>query len=82
MNLPDYHDIIKYPMDLTTIKNRLENRYYDGLKDCQLDFDTMFANHEMYFLGEDEIYQQGVELEKYFRAVLELSLIHIDAADE
>jgi Bromodomain len=28
LNIPDYHKIIKHPMDFGTIKKRLENNYY------------------------------------------------------
>ena len=28
LGLPDYHKLIKQPMDLATVKKRLENNYY------------------------------------------------------
>lgn len=44
LNLPDYHDVIKHPMDLGTIKHRLESNYYRSAKDCIQDFQLMFRN--------------------------------------
>jgi bromodomain-containing protein 3 len=34
LNIPDYHKIIKHPMDFGTIKKRLENNYYYSSKEC------------------------------------------------
>ena len=28
LGLPDYHKLIKQPMDLATVKKRLDNNYY------------------------------------------------------
>lgn len=34
LNLPDYYKIIKTPMDMGTIKKRLENNYYWNAQEC------------------------------------------------
>lgn len=44
----DYHKIIKQPMDMGTIKRRLENTYYWGAAECMQDFNTMFTNCYIY----------------------------------
>ena len=44
----DYHNIIKHPMDLGTIKKRLESNYYHSAKECIQDFNTMFTNCYVY----------------------------------
>lgn len=44
----DYHKIIKQPMDMGTIKRRLENNYYWGAAECMQDFNTMFTNCYIY----------------------------------
>uniref|UniRef100_A0A674ISW2 Bromodomain testis-specific protein n=1 Tax=Terrapene triunguis TaxID=2587831 RepID=A0A674ISW2_9SAUR len=48
LNLPDYYNIIKKPMDLSTIKKRLEYNYYTKATDCIEDFKTMFTNCYVY----------------------------------
>uniref|UniRef100_A0A8C3S5N9 Bromodomain testis-specific protein n=1 Tax=Chelydra serpentina TaxID=8475 RepID=A0A8C3S5N9_CHESE len=48
LNLPDYYNIIKKPMDLSTIKKRLEHNYYTKAADCIEDFKTMFTNCYVY----------------------------------
>lgn len=39
---------IKRPMDLGTIKKRLENNYYISVDECKQDFQTMFTNCYIY----------------------------------
>ncbi|RZF48150.1 hypothetical protein LSTR_LSTR009839 [Laodelphax striatellus] len=48
LNLPDYHKVIKHPIDLGTIKKRLENTYYWSGKECIQDLNTMFSNCYVY----------------------------------
>ncbi|MGH0157639.1 UNVERIFIED_CONTAM: hypothetical protein FKN15_060104 [Acipenser sinensis] len=48
LGLPDYHKIIKVPMDMGTIKKRLENNYYWSASECMQDFNTMFTNCYIY----------------------------------
>ncbi|KAJ8793534.1 hypothetical protein J1605_019368 [Eschrichtius robustus] len=48
LKLPDYYTIIKSPMDLNTIKNRLEHKYYVKASECIEDFNTMFSNCYLY----------------------------------
>jgi len=44
LNIPDYHTIIKNPMDFGTIKKRLDNNYYWSAKECIKDFNTVFTS--------------------------------------
>ncbi|ODM98442.1 Bromodomain-containing protein 2 [Orchesella cincta] len=48
LKIPDYHKIIRRPMDLGTIKKRLENNFYWSAKECLNDFKTMFTNCYVY----------------------------------
>lgn len=48
LGLPDYFKIIKRPMDLGTVKKRLENNYYWSAKECMEDIDQMFQNCYLY----------------------------------
>ncbi|KAM4740001.1 bromodomain testis-specific protein [Anableps anableps] len=64
--LPDYYKIITYPMDLSTIKKRLENRYYWEANECIKDFNAMFTNCYMYNKPGDDIVFMAQSLEKAF----------------
>ncbi|NXQ93886.1 BRDT protein, partial [Sagittarius serpentarius] len=66
LNLPDYYNIIKKPMDLSTIKKRLEHNYYTKAAECIEDFKTMFLNCYIYNKPGDDIVFMAQELEKVF----------------
>ncbi|NXT79980.1 BRDT protein, partial [Zapornia atra] len=66
LNLPDYYSIIKKPMDLSTIKKRLEHNYYTKAAECIEDLKTMFLNCYIYNKPGDDIVFMAQELEKVF----------------
>ncbi|XP_056394651.1 bromodomain-containing protein 2 isoform X2 [Hyla sarda] len=66
LGLPDYHKIIKQPMDMGTIKRRLENNYYWSALECMQDFNTMFTNCYIYNKPTDDIVLMAQSLEKMF----------------
>ena len=44
LQLPDYFDVIKQPMDLSLIKKKMETMQYKSAKEIIADFDLMFNN--------------------------------------
>ncbi|OXB57916.1 hypothetical protein ASZ78_003902, partial [Callipepla squamata] len=64
--IQDYYSIIKKPMDLSTIKKRLEHNYYTKAAECIDDFKTMFLNCYIYNKPGDDIVFMAQELEKTF----------------
>lgn len=72
LNLPDYHKIIKQPMDLGTVKKRLENNYYWSASEAIDDVTTMFNNCYMYNKAGEDVVVMATSLEKAFQAKLSL----------
>lgn len=68
LNLPDYHKIIKQPMDLGTVKKRLENNYYWDSKECIQDFNTLFTNCYVYNKPGEDVVVMAQTIEKIFLA--------------
>uniref|UniRef100_S4RBY7 Bromodomain-containing protein 2 n=1 Tax=Petromyzon marinus TaxID=7757 RepID=S4RBY7_PETMA len=66
LHLPDYHKIIKQPMDMGTIRRRLENNYYWSGGECIQDFNTMFTNCYLYNKPTDDIVLMAQTLERLF----------------
>nr|XP_037268937.1 bromodomain-containing protein 3-like isoform X2 [Rhipicephalus microplus] len=66
LNLPDYHRIIRHPMDLGTIKKRLEHCYYSSAQECIEDFKTMFTNCYVYNKPGEDVVLMAQALEKLF----------------
>ncbi|CAF0953142.1 unnamed protein product [Didymodactylos carnosus] len=70
LNLPDYHKIVKYPMDLGTIKRRLESNYYYSAKECITDLNMMFTDCYLYNKPGEDVVIMGATLEKVFHEKL------------
>lgn len=68
LNIPDYHKLIKRPMDLSTIKKRLANQYYWSSSEAIADFKLMFENCYAYNDANHEIVSMAKTLEKLFFA--------------
>ncbi|KAI1716235.1 bromodomain-containing protein [Ditylenchus destructor] len=65
LNIPDYHKVIKRPMDLNTIEQRLKNIYYYSADDCLRDIQTTFTNCFLYNEeSETGVYAMGKSLEQ------------------
>ena len=68
LNLPDYFEIIKKPMDLGSIKRRLDHNYYWSADEAIEDFKQMFTNCYIYNKPGEDIVVMAKSLEKFFIA--------------
>lgn len=66
LGLTDYHDIIKRPMDLGTIKKRIENGFYHKSSNCIDDFRTMCSNCYAYNPKASLIVKMAKTIEQEF----------------
>ena len=66
LGLPDYFKIIKKPMDLQTVKKRLDNVYYYCAQECKDDVNQMFSNCYMYNKPGEDVTLMAQSLEKFF----------------
>ncbi|XP_054844895.1 transcription intermediary factor 1-alpha isoform X1 [Eublepharis macularius] len=70
--VPDYYKIIKKPMDLSTIKNRLQLHHpsYTKPEDVVADFRLIFQNCAEFNEPDSEVADAGMKLEAYFEELL------------
>ena len=47
-DLPDYYELIKKPVDITKIRNRIRNEKYRSLDDLEKDINLMCQNTQKY----------------------------------
>ena len=66
LNIPTYHSIIKKPMDLGTMKAKLDHGEYENAKEFEADARQMFQNCYRFNPPSDPINIAGHELEKAF----------------
>lgn len=71
---PDYYALIKHPIALEDIKDKLEARAYTSLKDVQHDFETCFRNAKRYNMKDSQIFKDA----KFLHVCA--SLLHLDAS--
>ncbi|KAJ3086504.1 hypothetical protein HK102_013016, partial [Quaeritorhiza haematococci] len=66
LNIPHYFDIIKDPMDLSTIQKKLDRGEYETASDFEHDVRLMFNNCYTFNPPGDGVYLMGQKLEKIF----------------
>lgn len=69
LGLPDYPDVIKAPMDLSTVKKNLKSEDYPSIQDFLLDIQLIWDNCKLYNPQESVkiiqfIYQQAFRLQE------------------
>uniref|UniRef100_A0A4W3KAK0 Bromodomain PHD finger transcription factor n=1 Tax=Callorhinchus milii TaxID=7868 RepID=A0A4W3KAK0_CALMI len=63
---PDYYGIIKEPMDLATMEERVQRRFYKKLTDFVGDMTKIFDNCRYYNPSDSPFYQCAEVLESFF----------------
>ncbi|XP_033161939.1 bromodomain-containing protein 2 [Drosophila mauritiana] len=66
LGVPDYHTVVKRPMDLTTIRKRLHNKYYWQASEALEDFKLIFDNCLLYNLEGSPVCQEGKLMKEAF----------------
>lgn len=66
LNIPTYPQIVKHPMDLTTMENKLKGKKYTYVRDFMADLDQMVINSELFNNKQHPVTQAGYNLRAYF----------------
>ncbi|DAZ92971.1 TPA: hypothetical protein N0F65_006292 [Lagenidium giganteum] len=70
LDYPDYYTIIKRPMDLATIKTRIDKHLYNSHEMFEDDFKLMVANAQLYNHPESLVYYDAIEIDKFVKSKL------------
>lgn len=60
--VPDYTDVVKHPMDLSTIKYKIDNFQYSSVEDLEMDFNLMISNCLAYNAKDTIFYRAGIRM--------------------
>ncbi|KAF2479012.1 hypothetical protein BDY17DRAFT_227470, partial [Neohortaea acidophila] len=71
LNIPTYPDIIKNPMDLGTLENKLKDDKYGSVQAFVDDFDLIISNSRRFNGDHHVVTQAGFAMEAYFKRVME-----------
>jgi E1A/CREB-binding protein len=73
-NIPDYPTIVKRPMDLGTVRKRLDSGYYRDTTECASDVILCFDNAMLYNPATSEVYKCAKVFKNNFDRNLKLKL--------
>lgn len=66
LNIPDYFSIISAPMDLGTVKSKLEKNLYFGIEEFAADVRLTFSNAMLYNPPANHVHQMAKKLNQIF----------------
>ena len=68
LNIPNYHKIIKRPMDIYSIEKKLKTGQYENAKEFESDVKLMYQNCYKFNSSDHPVHVAGKEYEKIFDA--------------
>lgn len=77
--VPDYMDVVTQPMDLSTMRRKLESGIYYSLDHMQSDFDLMIRNCLAYNNKETVFYRAGVRMRDQCGALFRAARSELEA---
>jgi bromodomain-containing factor 1 len=66
LNIPQYPELVKNPMDLSTMEGKLKEKRYEYVRDFMADLDQMITNSELFNNKQHPVTQAGYNLRAYF----------------
>ncbi|KII64746.1 Bromodomain-containing protein [Thelohanellus kitauei] len=77
LKIPDYYNIIKFPMDLGTVRNKLKGGQYSHASQFIRDVRLVFTNCFRYNAPETEVFMCGQKLQQAFEQTIATCPIEI-----
>jgi len=82
LNLPDYFDVIKNPMDLGSIKKRMDNNCYKVISEFAADVRLTFDNAISYNGEGSDVCKVAKDMKSMFERLYQSMISSIDAEEE
>ena len=82
LNLPDYFDVVKTPMDLGSIKKRMENNCYKSILDFAADVRLTFDNAVTYNGDGSDVCKVAREMKLTFEKLYQVMIATIEAEEK
>jgi len=82
LGLPDYFEVIKRPMDLGTIRKKLENGIYHSLKEFHGHVNLTFENAMLYNPQGSVVYNMAEEMKAKFAQDYQVLLNQLNAEED
>ena len=82
LGIPDYNDVVKVPMDLGTVKRRLETGHYRDLHNFVQDVHLCFDNAMLYNPRNSDVHTLAKSLKREFDNQYKMAITHSEKAIE
>lgn len=82
LGLPDYFEVIKKPMDLGTIRKKLENNCYHSLDDFHAHVHLTFDNAMVYNPENSVVYNMAKEMKDKFEVDYDVLMTELNAEED
>jgi E1A/CREB-binding protein len=82
LGLPDYFEVVKRPMDLGTIRKKLDNGVYTKLEDFKYHVNLVFDNAMMYNPEGSVVYNFAREMKEKFALDDEELMVQLEAEED
>ena len=82
LNLPDYFEVIKKPMDLGTIRKKLENGVYTRIHEFEEHVHLTFDNAMLYNPEGTVVYNMAKDMKEKFQADYKILLEQLEAEED
>lgn len=76
--VPDYLDVIKNPMDFSTMRKRIDDHCYRDLDEFESDFNLMIANCLTYNAKDNFFYKAGLRMQDHGGVILRRARREVD----
>ena len=70
LGLKDYPQIVKVPMDLTTVATKLSNQQYSSIEEFVTDFKLIISNCQMYNADKSAVYEMAARVDSEFERLM------------
>ncbi|KAI4094279.1 MAG: hypothetical protein LQ344_002358 [Seirophora lacunosa] len=79
LNIPDYLQVIKKPMDMGTVKEKLDKGQYENAKEFETDMKLVFKNARTYNPPDHPVHVSARQLDDYFDREMGQKRVWIEA---
>jgi hypothetical protein len=69
LGIPDYFDVIKEPMDLSTVEKNLKNYQYSTMNQFHVDINRIWFNSYHYNQKGSDIYKLTTEMDRFYNRI-------------
>jgi bromodomain-containing factor 1 len=69
LGIPDYFDVVKEPMDLSTVEKNLRTNQYSTVNQFHADINKIWMNSYRYNQKGSDIYRLTTEMEKLYKRI-------------